>query len=96
MRWPNERFRAAGAVPAFKGYRGYPATICSSINEQVVHGIPSSRELHEGDIISIDLGARMDGFTGIRRSLSASARSRPARQSFSASRRSRSGRASRR
>jgi methionyl aminopeptidase len=57
--------RAGGAVPAFKGYRGYPATICASVNEQVVHGIPSSKTvLSEGDIISIDLGAKMGGFFG--------------------------------
>jgi methionyl aminopeptidase len=56
--------RAGGAVPAFKGYKGYPATICASINEQVVHGIPSSRVLREGDIISIDLGTLLDGFYG--------------------------------
>jgi methionyl aminopeptidase len=60
----EREIRAAGAVPAFKGYKGYPATICASINEQVVHGIPSSRALREGDIISIDLGARLDGFYG--------------------------------
>ena len=56
--------RDAGALPAFKGYHGYPATICASINEQVVHGIPSDRELIEGDIISIDLGALLDGYYG--------------------------------
>lgn len=56
--------RDAGAVPAFKGYHGYPATICASINEQVVHGIPSDRELTEGDIISIDLGALLEGYYG--------------------------------
>jgi methionyl aminopeptidase len=56
--------RAAGAEPAFKGYHGYPATICASVNEQVVHGIPSTRALIEGDIISIDMGARLDGFYG--------------------------------
>ncbi len=60
----EERIRAAGAEPAFKGYHGYPATICASINEQVVHGIPSKRALREGDIISIDLGAKLDGFFG--------------------------------
>jgi methionyl aminopeptidase len=60
----EERVRAEGAQPAFKGYHGYPATICSSINEQVVHGIPSSRQLVEGDILSIDMGARLDGFFG--------------------------------
>ena len=56
--------RAAGAEPAFKGYRGYPCTLCASVNEQVVHGIPSARTLNEGDVISIDMGARMDGFFG--------------------------------
>ena len=60
----EERIRAAGAEPAFKGYHGYPATICASVNEQVVHGIPSARALHEGDIIAIDLGVRLEGFFG--------------------------------
>ena len=55
---------AAGAVPAFKGYHGYPATICASVNEQVVHGIPSSRPLVDGDIVAIDMGAKLDGFFG--------------------------------
>ncbi|KYO63910.1 type I methionyl aminopeptidase [Thermovenabulum gondwanense] len=50
------------AIPAFKGYRGYPATICSSINEEVVHGIPGLRFLKDGDIISIDVGAVVDGY----------------------------------
>ena len=58
------RVREAGAQPAFKGYHGYPATVCASINEQVVHGIPSKRGLVEGDIISIDMGAKLDGFFG--------------------------------
>jgi methionyl aminopeptidase len=56
--------RAAGAAPAFKGYHGYPATVCASVNEQVVHGIPSSRKLLEGDVLSIDMGAKLDGFFG--------------------------------
>lgn len=57
--------RRRNAVPAFKGYRGYPASICTSINEQVVHGIPSkSVRLKNGDIISIDLGVVQDGFYG--------------------------------
>ena len=61
----EREIRAAGAVPAFKGYKGYPASICASVNEQVVHGIPSaSRVLREGDIISIDLGAKLGGFYG--------------------------------
>ena len=60
----EERVRAAGAVPAFKGYHGYPATICASVNDQVVHGIPSNRPVEEGDILSIDMGAKLDGFFG--------------------------------
>jgi methionyl aminopeptidase len=57
--------RDAGAEPAFKGYRGYPATLCASINEEVVHGIPSkARALKGGDIISLDMGARINGFYG--------------------------------
>ncbi|MBI3047010.1 MAG: type I methionyl aminopeptidase [Acidobacteria bacterium] len=58
------RVREAGAVPAFKGYHGYPATVCASINEQVVHGIPSNRRLADGDVLSIDMGAKLDGFYG--------------------------------
>lgn len=60
----EDRVRALGGIPAFKGYRGYPASICASINEQVVHGIPSQRKLKGGDIISIDLGVYCDGFYG--------------------------------
>jgi methionyl aminopeptidase len=56
--------RAAGAEPAFKGYHGYPATVCASINDQVVHGIPSARPLVEGDILSLDMGAKLEGFFG--------------------------------
>ena len=55
---------ARGAKPAFKGYRNYPKTLCASVNEQVVHGIPSKRKLKEGDIIGLDLGAIVDGFYG--------------------------------
>lgn len=53
-----------GAKPAFKGYNGFPASICASINEQVVHGIPGLRTLENGDIISIDMGAVINGFVG--------------------------------
>jgi methionyl aminopeptidase len=60
----EQRVVEAGAEPAFKGYHGYPATVCASINEQVVHGIPSARKLVEGDILSIDMGAKLDGFYG--------------------------------
>ncbi len=56
--------RAAGAEPAFKGYRGYPATLCASVNDEVVHGIPAQRALAEGDIISLDMGVKLDGFYG--------------------------------
>jgi methionyl aminopeptidase len=56
--------RAAGARAAFKGYNGYPATICASLNREVVHGIPGRRKLSEGDIISVDVGAIMDGYVG--------------------------------
>ena len=60
----ERQVRAAGAEPAFKGYHGYPATICASINQEVVHGIPSLRALADGDIVSIDLGVKLDGFYG--------------------------------
>lgn len=52
------------AVPTFKGYRGFPAAICTSVNEEVVHGIPGLRTLKDGDIISIDIGAEVDGYNG--------------------------------
>ena len=52
------------ATPAFKGYRGFPASICASINEEVVHGIPGLRRLQDGDIISIDIGAVFQGYYG--------------------------------
>lgn len=53
-----------GAIPAFKGYRGFPATLCISINEEVVHGIPSQRRLKEGDIVSLDVGVNLNGYFG--------------------------------
>ena len=56
--------RRRGARPAFVGYRGYPKTLCTSINEEVVHGIPSKRSLKEGDIIGIDCGAVVQGYFG--------------------------------
>ena len=58
------RVRSAGAVPAFKGYQGYPATLCTSVNDAVVHGIPSDAPLKDGDIVSIDLGVVLDGYYG--------------------------------
>ena len=60
----EEYIRDNNAVPAFKGYKGYPASICASVNEEVIHGIPSDRELEEGDILGIDLGAYKNGFYG--------------------------------
>lgn len=61
-----ERYiRSAGAIPAFKGYRGYPKTLCTSVNSEVIHGIPSKNvTLNQGDIVSIDVGAIVDGFYG--------------------------------
>jgi methionyl aminopeptidase len=60
----EERIRKAGAKPAFLGYRGFPATLCVAVNEQVVHGIPGARKLREGDIVGLDLGCVVDGFYG--------------------------------
>ena len=56
--------RMRGSAPAFKGYRGFPNTLCVSLNEQVVHGIPSKRRLRPGDIIGLDLGAKWEGYYG--------------------------------
>jgi methionyl aminopeptidase len=56
--------RKYGAVPSFKGYGGFPGTICASVNEEVVHGIPSARQLIEGEIISVDIGAYIRGYHG--------------------------------
>lgn len=53
-----------GAVAAFRGYRNYPSSVCTSVNDQVVHGIPSGQRLKEGDILSVDLGVYLDGFYG--------------------------------
>lgn len=64
-KFAERRVRELGAVPAFLGYRGYPATLCVSINEEIVHGIPSpKRVIREGDIVSLDMGAVADGFYG--------------------------------
>jgi methionyl aminopeptidase len=60
----DKMIRDAGAYPTFKGYNGFPFSICASVNEQIVHGFPSSYELQEGDIFSIDIGATLDGFVG--------------------------------
>src|SRR5580658_9923503 len=61
----ESKIAASGATSAFKGYRGYPCVLCTSVNEQVVHGIPSKESvLHDGDIVSIDCGVVLDGYYG--------------------------------
>ena len=60
----EECIRDLGGVPAFKGYRNYPNSLCASVNEQVVHGIPGKRTLNEGDIVGLDIGAIVGGFYG--------------------------------
>ena len=62
--YAESRIRQLGAKPAFKGYRGYPCCLCASVNEGVVHGIPSEKVLKTGDIISLDLGVIVDGYYG--------------------------------
>ena len=58
-----ERYiREQGATPAFKGYRGYPASVCVSVNDEVVHGIPGSRRLEDGDVVGVDIGVKAGGF----------------------------------
>ena len=60
----EEFIRSQGAIPSFKGYNGFPGSICASVNEELVHGIPGPRKLNEGDIISIDIGAQYKGYHG--------------------------------
>lgn len=60
----EKMIRDAGALPTFKGYNGFPFSICASVNEQVVHGFPSNYKLKEGDLFSIDCGATLEGFVG--------------------------------
>lgn len=60
----EDHIRASGATPNFLGYHGFPATVCTSINDEVVHGIPGSRVLQDGDLISIDCGAIVEGWHG--------------------------------
>jgi methionyl aminopeptidase len=60
----EECIRDHGATPSFKGYHGYPASACVSVNEEVVHGIPSKRQIMEGDIVSVDIGAIYEGYHG--------------------------------
>lgn len=63
-RFAEDLIRSRGAVPAFKNYRGYPATLCTSINDVIVHGIPDDRPLREGDIVGVDCGASYKGYYG--------------------------------
>lgn len=60
----EKMIRDAGALPTFKGYNGFPYSICASVNEQIVHGFPSNYKLQEGDIFSIDVGVTLEGFVG--------------------------------
>ncbi len=60
----EREIRARGGVPAFKGYRGFPATLCVSVNEEIVHGIPGGRVIQDGDVVGLDLGAIVDGLYG--------------------------------
>ena len=60
----EKMIRDAGALPTFKGYHGFPFSICASVNEQVVHGFPSAYKLKEGDVCSIDCGVTLEGFVG--------------------------------
>jgi methionyl aminopeptidase len=62
--YAEKKIRSADAYPTFKGYRGFPASICASINDEVVHGIPSDRRLREGDVVKIDCGATLDSYVG--------------------------------
>ena len=63
-RLAEDAIRTAGATPSFLGYQGFPASICTSVNDEVVHGIPGARVLDEGDVISLDCGAIVDGWHG--------------------------------
>ena len=60
----DDYIRSQGAIPSFKGYSGYPASICTSVNDVVVHGIPNDEALLEGDIVSLDIGAVLNGYNG--------------------------------
>jgi methionyl aminopeptidase len=63
-RYAEAEIRRAGAVPAFLGYRGFPASICASVNDVIVHGIPNDRPLEEGDVLGVDCGVRYRGYYG--------------------------------
>jgi methionyl aminopeptidase len=63
-KYVEKKLAELGAQPAFKGYRGYPCCLCTSVNEEIIHGIPSNRRLKEGDILSLDMGVIVDGYYG--------------------------------
>ncbi|HBK60017.1 MAG TPA: type I methionyl aminopeptidase [Firmicutes bacterium] len=63
-RLAENTIREGSGVPSFKGYRGFPASICASVNDEIIHGIPGGRILVEGDIVSVDVGAIVDGYHG--------------------------------
>lgn len=60
----EEFIRSQNAHPSFKGYNGFPSSVCASVNDELVHGFPSSRKLNEGDIVSLDIGAQFEGYHG--------------------------------
>ena len=60
----DRTIRELGAIPTVLGYGGFPASACVSVNEEVIHGIPGTRKLHEGDLVKVDVGATLDGFVG--------------------------------
>lgn len=63
-RFVEKRLSEVGAQAAFKGYRGYPCCLCASVNDEIIHGIPSNRRLREGDLLSLDMGVVVDGYYG--------------------------------
>ena len=60
--WPKSGFARLGGIPTFKGYNGFTGSICASVNDEVVHGIPGTRVLNDGDLLSIDIGTTLDGY----------------------------------
>ena len=63
-RLAEQMIRDHGGIPAFKGYQGFPASVCASVNDEIVHGIPNRRPLEDGDIVSLDVGVLLDGYYG--------------------------------
>ncbi|HOR00965.1 MAG TPA: M24 family metallopeptidase, partial [Anaerolineae bacterium] len=62
--WAEQYIRRQGGEPSFKGYRGYPASVCISIDQEIVHGIPGRRRLREGQVVSLDVGVICEGYQG--------------------------------